>query len=425
MTAVSFAVIMGIRHLRKGWSMYQERFSRRTFLGAAAFGTSGVLGMPRFGFAAGADDPTAPWREQVKITPVSKIAARHTMHTYYLLNPESPDGQRVLFFASRDPAGHVGEICMLDRRTGEETILAEDIHTEDAHRVALQQWTANGKGVAYHEVVNKRWRVVLIDLDTGTKKIVAENRQLGFGRGDGSLLPLYGCHWNPGEHRDLELYDVATGQLRTVVKIGEVEQLYGEWLSREFAGKPTSIAFPTISPDQKRVFFKISAGNGGDNFMSKDASHRQGIVFYDIERGQLTCLREKWGHPAWHPDSFHWIEMGNLLFDANGGPMTRIPEVPKLRGQHLSVSPCGRLLVSDGLTEAVFSDASPGEWAVLVADLRGHHHAIVQKFAGNRGAKSWRVSHPHPVFSADSRRIYYNVNATQYTQLCVAEITTD
>src|SRR5262245_49160708 len=348
--------------------------SRRELLTTATL--AGAFALPGLQSALGAqdDDPVAPWRTRVKISPASRVPGRHTMHTYYLLNPESPDGRSVLFFASTHPAGHVGQICILDRETGAETVLADDIHTEDAHRVALQQWTANGKAVAYHEVVDKRWQVVVIDLATRSKKIVAENRQLGFGRGDGHVLPLYGCHWNPGEHRDLELYDVATGQIHTAVKIGDVEAMYGDWLTSEFAGQPTSIAFPTISPDHKRVFFKMSAGNGGDNYMSKAASHRQGIVFYDLERERLTCMQRKWGHPAWHPDSFHWIEMGNLLFDANGGPVTRIPGVPALRGQHLSVSPCGKLMVSDGLTETL--GGPPGEWAVLVADLRGESYAV-------------------------------------------------
>jgi hypothetical protein len=111
--------------------------------------------------------------------------------------------------------------------------------------------------------------------------------------------------------------------------------------------------------------------------------------------------------------------MGNLLFDAIGGPVTRIPDVPALRGQHLSVSPCGRLLVSDGLTETLGGPS--GEWAVMVADLRGKNYEILHRCMGNRGAKSWRVSHPHPAFSADSKRIYYNVNADEFTQLYVAE----
>ena len=396
-----------------------SQFSRRSFLATAA-ASSAVLSSALASRVEGLD-PVAAWRTGVEIAPVSKVAGRHTMHTYYLLNPESPDGRHVVFFASTHPAGRVGQICIRDRQSGAETVLADEIHTEDAHRVTLQQWTAGGKAVAYHEVVDNRWRVVVIDIETRVKRIVAEDRQLGFGRGDGHLLPLYGCHWNPGAHRDLELCDVTTGKIRTAVSIAQVAERYGSWLEKEFAGRPTSIAFPTISPDQKRVFFKISAGNGGDNFMSKGASHRQGIIFYDLEKERLTFMREKWGHPAWHPDSFHWIEMGNLLLDAEGGPVTRISGVPELRGQHLAVSPCGGLFVTDGLTETL--DGLPGQWAVLVADLRGESYAMVQKFAGDRGARSWRVSHPHPVFSADGKRIYYNVNAGEHTQLYVAQRT--
>ena len=388
--------------------------SRRAFLATVALGYGGLLTH----CPAEDADPLAPWRRGVKVAPVSAVPGRHTMHTYYLLNPESPDGRYVVFFASTDVKGEFGKIIVQERSSGKETIIAEDGHTEDAHRVALQQWTLNGKAIAYHEVVNKRWQVAVVDLATQTKKVVAENRQLGFGRGDGHVLPLYGCHWNPGEHRNLELYDVVRGEMRTACKIADVEEKYGDWLKFEFQGKPTSIAFPTISPDQRRAFFKLAAGQGGDNFVGK-VSQRQGLVFCELESGRITSMRERWGHPAWHPDSFHWIEMGNILFDADGRSTTRIPEVPVLRGQHLSVHPQGQLWVQDGLTESLGGPA--GEWAVMVADLRGKEHAIIHKFMGNRGARSWRVNHPHPVFSADGKRLYFNVNAGEFSQLFVAE----
>src|SRR5262245_38789541 len=100
--------------------------SRRMFLAATIVGTSAVS-PPRSVWGAEAEGPVASWRDGVKISPVSNVAARHTMHTYYLLNPESPDGRWVLFFASADPAGHVGQICLLDRQTGEETVLADEV----------------------------------------------------------------------------------------------------------------------------------------------------------------------------------------------------------------------------------------------------------------------------------------------------------
>lgn len=394
-------------------------FSRRSFLRFAALGGITVTS-PRLMWAEDTgDDPVAPWRGNVKVTPVSSAPGRHTMHTYYLLNPESPDGRRVVFFASTDKAGHVGQVVVRDRMTGEETILAENVHTEDAHRVALQQWTMNGDAVAYHEVIDKRWRVVVVDVATGRKQIVSEDRQLGFGRGDGHTLPLYGCHWNPGPHRDLELCDLRNGKIRTACRIADVEQHYGPWLQKEFQGKPVSIAFPAISPDHRRAFFKLSAGNGGDSHVGK-VSQRQGIVFCDLESGRLLGMRERWGHPAWHSDSEHWIEMGNILFDTACKATVRIPNVPVLRGQHPSVSPDGKLWVQDGLTESLGGPA--GEWAVMVADLRGERYQWVQKFVGNRGARSWRVNHPHPVFSADGRRIYFNINAGEFTQLHVAEL---
>jgi hypothetical protein len=196
--------------------MTSRECTRRTFLASAITGVSAsALLNTRVANSAEADNLVAAWRAGVQISTVSRVTGRHTMHAYYLLNPESPDGRRVVFFASTDPAGQVGQICVLDRHTGFETVVADEIHTEDAHRVALQQWTANGTAVAYHEVRDNRWRVVVVDIETRSKKIVAEDRQLGFGRGNGCLLPLYGCHWNPGEHRHLELYDVATGQLCT------------------------------------------------------------------------------------------------------------------------------------------------------------------------------------------------------------------
>lgn len=367
-------------------------------------------------------DPVAPWTKDVRIAPVSSAAGRHTIHFYYLANPESPDGKRVLFFTSRHPAAYIGEVVMMDRETGKETVLAENVHTEDAHRVACQQWLSGGKLVAYHEVIDKKWRVVVVDVATLAKTVVAEDHQLAFGRPDGDLLPLYGCHWNPGPYRDLEVWDAKTGKVTTRATIAEVEAKYGDWLAKEFGGKPCSIAFPMFSSDLKRVFFKISAGNGGDNFMAKGASHRQGIVCYDFEKGACIWQHDKWGHPSWLPDSHHIFDVGNITFDTDSPTLqyTRLKDVPNLRGSHPSVSPDGKLMVTDGESETI--GGKPGEWGIVVGDMNGGKWVMLHSFDQTKGAKSWRRNHPHPVFSADGRRIYYNVSDGEFTRLFVAEI---
>jgi len=370
-----------------------------------------------------ADDPVAAWSREVRIAPVSAVPGRHTIHSYYVANPESPDGKRVLFFTSAHPAGYVGEVRMLERATGKETVLAENVHTEDAHRAACQQWLSGGRRVAFHEAIEKKWRVVVVDVETLAKTIVTEDHQVGFGRPEGDLLPMYGCHWNPGLHCDLEVWDATTGKTSTWAKITEVEAKYGDWLAKEFAGKPCSIFFPVLSPDLKRVFFKIAAGNGGDNFMAKNASHRQGIVCYDFEKAACIWWRGQWGHPGWTPDSLHIFEVGNITMDI-GSPAfkyTKLKDVPNLRGSHPSVSPNGKLMVTDGMVEPV--GGRPNDWGLMVADMNGGKWVVLHSFEQNRGARSWRRNDPHPAFSADGKRIYYNTSDGEFTRLMVAERT--
>lgn len=349
---------------------------------------------------------------------VSSVAGRHTIHSYYVNNPESPDGSRVLFYASKEPSGYVGDIVMLDRATGAETVLARDVHVEDAHRAACQQWISGGKRVAFHEVRDKRWRVVVVDVATLQQTIVAEDRQLGFGWPTGDALPIYGCHWNPGPYRDFEIVDAATGKIRTAGKVSDVETAYAPWLKKQFGDKRISLFFPVISSDGKRAFVKIAAGNGGDDFMSKGASVRQGLIVFDLESGKIISMREKWGHPAWHPDSRTIIEMGNILIDTNDMAVTRIPDLPNLRGTHPCISPDGKLMATDGVADSI--GGKSGEWGVMAGDLRGGRYALLHHFDNSHGARSWRRNDPHPVFSADSKRIYFNVSAGDFTQLYVA-----
>lgn len=118
-------------------------------------------------------DPVGTWSKDVTIKLVASTCGRHSTHSYFRTNPESYDGKRVLFFTSTYPQCHLGEVRMFERSTGKETELAENVHTEDAHRVSCQQWLSGGKRVKSHEVIEKNWRAVVLEVETLKKKIVA------------------------------------------------------------------------------------------------------------------------------------------------------------------------------------------------------------------------------------------------------------
>src|SRR5262245_14974713 len=109
-----------------------------------------------------ARDPLDAWRQGVTITPVCKEDC-HSIHSYFVSYPESPDGRWVLFYASKVPTGYEGEIRIVERSTGKMKVLAGDVTVEDAHRAACQQWVCGGKFVVFHNLLKSgQWVVVSV-----------------------------------------------------------------------------------------------------------------------------------------------------------------------------------------------------------------------------------------------------------------------
>jgi Tol biopolymer transport system component len=363
-------------------------------------------------------DPLAQWRTGVQIRPAASGAGRHTIHSYFNTCPESPDGKWLLFFSSTAADGQRGEIRIRNRQTDEEKVLVQKVSTEDAHRAACQQWVSGGRRVVFHDERQGEWLVAVVDLDSGRERILARGRLLGWGQPQADVVPIYGPHWNPGAHRDLELLNVATGEIRTGLTVEAVKAAYPEWMKKNFSDKPASIFFPILSPDLKRVFFKMAvAGNGEPR--SSAASTRQGLVCYSLAEQRFLYQSDKWGHPAWHPDGQHIVEAGLLIYDSSTGKSQRTPGIPWFGGGHPSASPNGKLWLTDTWMDKLGGSAK--DFGVVVADAQGTNHILLTQFNNSQGARSWRKSHPHPIFSADGNRIYFNVNSNQWTQLFVAE----
>jgi hypothetical protein len=379
------------------------------------------LGLVLLSQAVAADDPLAPWRE-ARISEVAPQDGRHTIHSYYTTTPESPDGGKVILFASSSPDGHVGDVVIRDRASGKETVIVSNLKVEDAHRVACQQWVSNGKRVVFHGQRNEEWFVGCVDLDTMKERVLATGQLAGWGQPDADVVPLYGMHWNPGEHRGLDLIHVATGEKHTVLTVDALKAAYPEWYAQSFGDGAPSIFFPVMSPDMKRVFFKMAMAAGGDA-RSKQASARQGLICYSLEEKRFLFMNAQWGHPGWHPDKKSIVEVGWTLYDSDNGARRRVPGLPPVRGDHPSVSPDGKLMVTDSTMDRFGGSAL--DWGIVLSDARGNNHIMLHKFSNARGARSWRKSHPHPAFSPDGKRIYFNVSSGPWTSLHVAEVAGD
>jgi hypothetical protein len=359
------------------------------------------------------------------VTPVCGGAAAgvHALHAYFNVSPESPDGRFVLYYASSAADGHVGEVRLLERATGADTLVSSGVVVEDAHRGACQQWVGtDGRHVAWHDCRDGEWVVCATDVATRTTRVLAVGRQLGFGTVHGRCVLLYGRHWNPGPHRGLETADVETGEVAPLVSVDALLAAHGAFVARTFGGRPVSLFFPVAAPDGGRLFFKIAAGAGGCDFRSPAASVRQGLVFFDVHAARVGALREAWGHPAWRPDSASLVEMEDVAVScADGADAPLAHAFPRLLGSHPAVSPDGRWLAKDGELPVALARA-PGEWGVLLCCLASGAWRVVARSAEDAGAASWRRNHPHPVFSADSARLYFNLNNERCTRLWVAEV---
>ncbi len=388
---------------------------------------------PAFLDPAAASRSFARWQHGVTIAPVAQVGQRHALHAYYTANPEHPDGDSTLLYTSTERNAHAGQILTVDRATGDERGLVSGLSTEDSHRAACQQWVSGGRRVAFHDVRTQdgreQWTVSTVDVATGEQRVHGRDRQLGWGQPDGNLIPVYGPHWDPAAHRDLDLIDVTTGECRTVLTAEAVRETYADLIREEFSELadrpdwPLSIFFPALSPDLTRVFFKIAAPLGG-HYRSKEASKRAMLVCYDLAAQRFLFADQKWGHPAWSPDSRTILDVPHVLIDAETGARRTLGDLPRLPGSHPSFSPDGSLYVSDVALHRIEDGplkGSEGEWGIAVVDIASQQLTLIDRFDDSAGTSSWRRCHPHPVFSADGARIYYSVSQTPWTQLHVAQ----
>lgn len=373
---------------------------------------------PRANRSAGLPPRLRAWAD-CRIDAVVPGATGHVLHSYFNHCPESPDGRRVLYFSSTYADAQLGDLRWIDRASGESRLLWADLEVQDAHRQANQQWVCGGRAVLVMCPQDEGWAVWRIDAESAERERLAVGRQVFWGQPQLDEVPLYGPYWAPGAHRDLELLDVTTGAVRTALTIDQVIADHADFVADTFGdARPDSIAFPVLSPDGQRVFFKLS--RVGDGSARSDAgSVREGLFVYDLVSGRALGVYPSWGHPAWMPDSRRILRQ-HVVIDTDDMSTSELPWYPQHANSHAAPSPDGHLLAID-IARDRFT-ARELHWAVVVGDLAGNWVTIHTDPAERHGTTSWRPVHPHPVFSADGARIYFNANLGARVELRCATV---
>lgn len=358
----------------------------------------------------------SPWAGAPCLQPVRREAQAHRIHTYFNVSPESPDGRFVLYFVSEDPAAACGALAVTDRRDGSERIIAEAVRVEDAHRVALQQWTCNGTHVVFRNLREKAVGGAVVEtvaLATGERRIVAEGWDLGIGSPALDSVPLHALHWAPGGNDSLVWLHVPSGRIRPAFEVDAIRAAFPDWVEQTFGDRPTAIVFTVLSPDGQRAFGKLGTPLSG-RMGTPTASQRKGLIGLDLQKGGPLFLKPDWGHPAWLPDNRTILNVRNVLLDTDTGRSRTIPGLPVFRGNHPAPDPTGRFFLSE-----TYLDDRAEQWALHVADLTGRGYQRLLLYDVQGGATSWRRPHAHAVFSPDGARIYLNLNRGPWTGLHV------
>lgn len=331
-----------------------------------------------------------------------------SVHAYYDCCPEDPAGARIACFRFDGPVPGVGRVEIRDRSGRLETHFGADCQG-NGHVGGFATW-ADDDAVIWVDGPDGSAgdpRTHLRELGSGEQRELSGRiRQFHAPSGRGLVQEMATTADNPH------------GLCRAIAVIDRRGETIGRLrLEDALAAHPDPDAVPPLAtlnlmnskwaPDGSR-FLVVWTGEVYRR-RSGDASHprHKCLLLADATGGSVRFLGDFTHHPAWSPDgrsviAFLQQEHGQDLvaFDAETGERRVL--LRDLPGVHPSLSPDGRSVVTD-----VFNAPEHGHAQILRIDLASGQREVLAEFAHADFGHS-DGHHPHPVFSRDGRRLYFN-----------------
>lgn len=344
--------------------------------------------------------------------PVTQISGdAPTIHAYYDLCPESPDGQWVTYFEFAGDVPGAGRVIVA-RPDGSESRAIAEAPSGSAHNGALQQWAGDGH-VVFSSPGEGPATSAVVPVGGGPPREVPGAVRMVHPQGSLALA-------SPGRPADAVcLIDLERGQARRLLGVDDALAVHPE---ADRIEKPEVLIFMNSkwSPDGGR--FLTVFNNEGYRRRHPELRRVKSLLVADADGSGLQYLKEFGHHPMWSPDgafvhSYDRRDGGgqDLVAQPLGGQEAQAMLRGAL-GVHGTLSPGGQRLITD-----VYDWPEAGRAAILRYDLTtGDYDVLVRVALPDTTHRTG--CHPHPVFSRDRKRVYFNSTESGVPRLYAIEL---
>lgn len=334
----------------------------------------------------------------------------------------TPDGRRIAYARAihEDPRCPPTELCVADL----ESLRIASIDTD-----IVSTWFATSSWSGKLHYLRSNGELIRVDLTTLDKEIVITHFELPPPINLWSVTPdmhyLIASRTTEDFHTHIIRVNLDTGRCETIY---QRRNIMGHMQINHVTGRD--------------ILVQVNRGRAMNHLRHVDAFEEEYAgathILIDIESGKERTLPigephtgSTTGHATWVGDTgriatpVHWPSQsvdfqgaeqcpphdprhpkGNMIIVGPDDTGPTAFEAPEHLFIHASSSRCGRYFVADSITQGI-----PGPIAIVVGNFEtGQYRALVSDCGASMGGPA--CSHVHPYFTADSRNVIYNSDAT-------------
>ena len=348
------------------------------------------------------------------------------MHAYMDICPESPDGTKITYFEFEDKVPGWGRVVIANRDGSDPKYISERIKGHD-HDGARQQWIDNERVI--YGIEDEESSLIYSLADKSSRKVkgqigmVSEIHGFGLSHNNYPASKYKALDRKPAEVILMDTENASTQTLLNKQQMLAIHPRRSVIENPEYKGLGV-FKHPKWSPDGSHFFWVYMLELKGTNTKIVKSA-----LLSDREGKRITYVSEIGQHPMWYQEESLLSYVRRDGFDHFDNPSAQDimehpidgspgkPIVSEAIGIHGSPSPDGRYFTTD-----VFDWPEQGSHAVLLYHIESGDYRVLARMKPETGDRK-NSMHPHPSWSRDGQRIYFNGTIEGTRRLCYIDLT--